>query len=220
MKAFTPKNITAGFAANVLFPSDSDRVLRSMPKPVVNLDVPRVHEVHARICSQNEVPQTPVTPVSASGLMLLHNLIMKQDARTLDERRRQDLQRHLQKYAKAAQVSFAKCALQQNHIRLLLKVNDETKVRAKVMGYDERKEAREKRAKTEAATKAKGKGKRGRKRTNAAPEADVAEPKPKAARVSEARKLPVLADVQISGTTVTNDGAVLEPWRAPVARMY
>jgi hypothetical protein len=229
-KAFTPENVRVGFAASGLFPFDLDRVLRSIPEPVVNTSVPRVDEVPARICSQNEVPQTPVTPVSAEGLMLLHNLIMKQDARTLDETRRQDLQRHLQKYAKAAQVSFAKGALQQNHIPFLLKMKDEAKVRrstkplilgrAKVMGYDELKEAREKRAETEAATKAKGKGKRGRKRTNAAPEADAAEPKPKAARVSEARKLPVPADVQNSGTIVAEDEAVPKPWRAPVARMY
>lgn len=43
--------------------------------------------------------------------MSLHNLIMKQDACTLDETRRQNLQRHLQKYAKVAQVFFAKGAL-------------------------------------------------------------------------------------------------------------
>ena len=88
------------------------------------------------------------------------------------------------------------------------------------MGYDELKEAREKRAETEAATKAKGKGKRGRKRTNAALEADAAELKPKAARVSKARKLPVPADEQMSRTLVAEDKAVGEPWRALVARMY
>jgi hypothetical protein len=69
-----------------------------------------------------------------------------------------------QKFAKAAQLFFAKDALQQNHIQLLLKVNDEAKVRrstkpltlarAKVMGYNELKEAREKRAEIETAKKA------------------------------------------------------------------
>jgi REP element-mobilizing transposase RayT len=177
-----------------------------MLKPVVNLSAPRVDEVHVRTCSQNEVPQTPATLVSAEGLMSLHNLIMKQDARALNEIRRQDLQRHLQKYAKAAQLSFAEGALQQNHVQLLLKIKDEAKVlrstkplilgRAKVMGYNELTKAREKRAETEAAKTAQGKGKRGRKRTSAAPEADAAEPKPKAARVSEARKLPVPAKAQ------------------------
>lgn len=163
--------------------------------------------------------------------MSLHNLIMEQDARALDKTQRQDLQRHLQKYAKAAQVSFAKGALQQNHIQLLLKVNNEAKVRrstkplilgrAKVIGYDELKEAREKRAEAEVATKAKGKRKRGRKRTNAALEADAAEPKqPKATRVGKARKLLVPADSQVSRTLVAEDEAIPGPWRAPVARMY
>lgn len=124
-----------------------------------------------------------------------------------------------------------KGALQQNHIQLLLKVNDEAKVRrstkplilgrAKVMGYDELKEAREKRAEVEAATKAKDKGKRGRKRTNAALEADAAEPKqPKAIRVGKARKLLVPADSQVGRTLVAEDEAIPGPWRAPVARMY
>jgi hypothetical protein len=229
-KAFTPKNIIAGFAASGLFPFDPDRVLRSMPKPVVNLSVPRVDGVPARMFSQNEVPQTPVTPVSTEGLMSLHNLIMKHDACTLDETRRRNLQRHLQKYAKAAQVSFAKGALQQNHIQLLLKVNDEAKVRrstkplilgrAKVMGYDELKEAREKRAEAEAAAKATGKGKRGRKRTSAAPEEDAAGRKPKAARVSAERKPAVTANVQINATPCSETSVLLESWRAPVARMY
>ena len=56
------------------------------------------------------------------------------------------------------------------------------------MGYDEFKEAREKRAEIEAATKAKGKGKHGQKRISAAPEEDASGPKPKAARVSEESK--------------------------------
>jgi REP element-mobilizing transposase RayT len=220
-KAFTSKNIIAGFTASGLFPFNLDRVLRSMPKPAVDSNVLRIDALNVMICAENEIPQTPATPVSAAGLMSLHNLIMKQDAHTLDETRRQDLQRHLQKYAKAAQVSFAKGALQQNHIQLLLKVNDEAKVRrstkplilgrAKVMGYDELKEAREKRAATEAATKAKGKGKRGRKRTNAAAEADAAEPKSKAARLSETQELPVPANAQVSGTIISEDKAVPGP---------
>jgi hypothetical protein len=32
-KAFTPKNIKAGFAASGLFPFNPDRVLRDIPKP-------------------------------------------------------------------------------------------------------------------------------------------------------------------------------------------
>ncbi|KAF2621819.1 hypothetical protein BU25DRAFT_495530 [Macroventuria anomochaeta] len=85
-----------------------------------------------------------------------------------------------------AQLSFAKGALQQNHIRLLLTINNEANVRrstkslvlgkTKVMGYEERKVAREKRVEKDAAQKVKGKGKRGQNRTSAVLEADAAEP--------------------------------------------
>jgi hypothetical protein len=40
-RAFTPKNIKAGFAASGLFQLNPDRVLRDMPKPVDDLTVPR-----------------------------------------------------------------------------------------------------------------------------------------------------------------------------------
>lgn len=72
---------------------------------------------------------TPATPVSAEALMSLQNLIMKQDAYALDETSKQSLQRHLHKFVKAAQTSFAKGVLQQDHIRFLNKINDEAKVR-------------------------------------------------------------------------------------------
>jgi hypothetical protein len=56
------------------------------------------------------------------------------------------------------------------------------------MGYEELVEAREKRAEKEAAWKVRGKGKRGRKRTSAAPEADAEKPKTKATRVTKKSK--------------------------------
>jgi len=58
--------------------------------------------------------QSPVTPVSAEGLMSLQNVIMKQDTSGLDETSKQRLHKRLQKLGKAAQASFAKGALQQN----------------------------------------------------------------------------------------------------------
>ena len=168
-KAFTSKNIIAGFAASGLFPFNPDRVLRSMPKPLAGLTIPKAGEVNVEACHQNEVPQTPVTPVSAGGLVSLRNVIIEQDASTLDETSKRNLQRHLHKLAKATQLSLAKGSLQENHIRFLLTVNNEAKVRrstkslvlgkAKVMGYEELVEAREKRVEKEAAQKAKGKGK-------------------------------------------------------------
>jgi hypothetical protein len=160
-KAFTSKNIIAGFAASGLFPFNPDRVLRSMPKPLADLTIPKADEVNVEACRENEVPQTPVTPVSAEGLVLLRNLIIEQDAGALDETSKRNLQRHLHKLAKAAQLSLAEGALHKKHIRFLLTVNSEAKVRqsttslvlgkAKVMGYEELVEAREKRAEKDAA---------------------------------------------------------------------
>lgn len=90
------------------------------------------------------------------------------------------------------------------------------------MGYDELKEAREKRAKTEAkaAIKAQTKGKRGRKRASAALEADASKPARKAARVSQARKAPVPVNEGISRVLISDDVVASEQWRAPVARMF
>jgi hypothetical protein len=44
-KAFTPKNIKAGFAISGLFLFNPDRVLRSMPAPPAELAIPRADEV-------------------------------------------------------------------------------------------------------------------------------------------------------------------------------
>jgi hypothetical protein len=231
-KAFTSKNIIAGFAVSGLFPFNPDRVLRSMPKPLADLTISNADEVDVEACRQNEVPQTPVTPVSAEGLVSLRNMIIEQDANALDETSKRNLQRHLYKLAKAAQLSLAKGSLQENYIWFLLTVNKEAKVRrstkslvlgkAKVMGYKELVEAREKRAEKEAARKVKGKGKRGRKRTSAAPEADAEKPKTKATRVTKKSKSATTmnAVVQIDGIVVAQVEAAPAPWTAPVARMY
>jgi hypothetical protein len=233
-KAFTLKNIVAGFAASGLFPFNPNRVLRSIPKPVADLAVPQANEMNDEICHRNEAPRTPVTPVTAEGLMSLRNLIIEQDADALDEAKKRSLQRHLQKLAKAAQLFFAKGALQQNHIRFLLIINNEAKARratkslvlgkAKVMGYEELVEAREKRAEKDAALRAKGKGKRGRKRTSAVLEADAAEPKTKAARMTKAQA-PALEPERATAiwstvAAVVGRDTTPDPWRAPVARMY
>lgn len=115
-------------------------------------------------------------------------------------------QRHIQKFANAAQTCFTERALQREQIHFLRKVNNEAKVRrstkslvlgkAKVMSYEDLEEARAKRAAKDAA-KAKGKGKRGPKPKSAAPEADALEPKAKVVRTSEAPEQ-VRASVQVA----------------------
>ena len=152
-------------------------------------------------CHQDQVPQTPVTPVSAEGLASLHNLI-KQDAHTLNKTSIQRLERHVQKLANAAQISFAERALLHDQNQMLTRMNNEAKVRrstrsivlgkAKVMSFEDIEVAQATRAAKEVI---KGKGKRGRKRKSAAQEAD--EPEPEVARLMYT---PV-------------------PWTAPVAQM-
>ena len=136
-----------------------------------------------------------MTPVSAEGLASLHNLI-KQDAHTLNGTSIRRLERHVQKLANAAQISFAERALLYDQNQLLTKMNNEAKVRrfirsvvlgkAKVMSFKDIEVARAARA---AKDVIKGKGKRGRKRKSAALEADEPEtepePEPKVACVTK-----------------------------------
>jgi hypothetical protein len=243
-KAFTPKNIKAGFAASGLFPLNPERVLRDMPKPPADLNVSIVDVAEVGACPQDIVPQTPVTPVSAEALMSLENLIIKKDAHMLDDASKSNLQRHVQKLVKAGRTSFAKGVLQDDQIRFLTTINDEAKVRrstrslvlgkAKVMSYEDLVEARVKRAEKDAAKEAKSKGKSGRKRQSSMPEADEDTPA-KSKRGRKRKSVLPEADAPVSyinvaqtsqaplpegATTLVGDDIVPEPWRAPVARMY
>ena len=241
-KAFTKRNIRAGWAACGLFPFNPDRVLRVTPKPPAQSTIPRADEIKVGSCHQDEVPQTPVTPVSAEGLASLHNLI-KQDAHTLNGTSIQRLERHVQKLANAAQISFAERALLHDQNQMLTKMNNEAKVRrstrsvvlgkAKVMSYEDIEEARAKRAAKEAI---KGKGKRGRKRKSAALEADEPETEeperetePEVARAAKEivngrgkrgrKRKSAAQEADEPEPEVARIIDVPVPWRAPVARM-
>jgi hypothetical protein len=85
-----------------------------MPKPPAELTIPKADAVKVGPCPQDEVLQTPVTPVSAETLMSLQNLIINQDAHAFDKTSKQSLQRHFKKFANAAQKTFAKGVLQQS----------------------------------------------------------------------------------------------------------
>ena len=54
-RAFTPKNIKAGFATSGLFPFNPDRVLRDMPRPVADLTVPKADEIEVGSCPHDIV---------------------------------------------------------------------------------------------------------------------------------------------------------------------
>jgi hypothetical protein len=190
-------------------------------------------------CSQDEVPQTPVTPVSAEAFISLQKLIVKQDAHALDETSKQNLERHIQKLTNAAQTAFAKGALQKAQIQFLLKINNKAKVRrstkslvlgkAKVMSYEDLVTKRaEREAKDQA--KAKGKGKRGWKRKNPAeadvPEVDVPEPGkgkrgrkrkdlPEAGAPEPRAKVARLNEAQVEEDEITSESP-----KALVARMW
>lgn len=83
-RAFSKRNIAAGWAACSLFPFNPDRVLRVTLKPLAQSTILGADETGGASCNGDERPQTPVTLVSAEALVSLHNLI-KQDAYTLDD---------------------------------------------------------------------------------------------------------------------------------------
>jgi hypothetical protein len=123
---------------------------------------------------------TPVTPVTTEALTSLHNLIKQE----LNEPSKHRIQRHVQKLASAAKISFAKQSLLQDQNRFLFEITSKAKARrsarsvvlgkAKVMSYEDLEEARAKRAAKEKATA--GKGKRGPKRKSPTPEAEAEGP--------------------------------------------
>jgi len=192
---FMPKNVKAGFATNGLFPFNPDRILRYMPKPPADpndLTISRAEETNIGSCPQDEISQTSVTPISVDSFISLQNLIIKEIAHVLNDTCKQKLERHILKFTKTGQQGFVREAqglvreaLKDNRIELLDIINNEAKVRcstkllvlgkAKIMNYEDLEEAQAKRAEKEAAKKAKGNSKRGRKRKRATPVADVSE---------------------------------------------
>jgi hypothetical protein len=112
-KAFSKRNIMQAWAATGLFPFNPDRVLRRTPKPPAQLALPRSEETTGNSGMPDEVPQTPITPVSAEAFISLHNLI-KKDTHTLNETSIPRVQKCVQKLANAGQRAFASCALLEN----------------------------------------------------------------------------------------------------------
>lgn len=228
----------------VCFRSTPTESLKMTPKPPTQSTVPRADEIQVGSSHEDEVPQTPVTPVLAKGLASLHNLI-KQDALTLNEKSIPRIQRHVQKLANAAQIFLADGALLNDQVQMLTGMNNEAQVRrstravvlgkAKVMSSEDIEVARAARAAKEVI---KGKGKRGRKRKSATLEADEPETEVEAVpEVAHAAK-EVITGKRKHGRK--RKSAVQEanepepepeqevvqtieasvPWRAPVARMY
>ncbi|KAI2475622.1 hypothetical protein Ptr902_12947 [Pyrenophora tritici-repentis] len=196
-RAFTLKNIKAGFAASGLFPFNPERVLRTVPKPPAELTLAVTNEVP---CQEYESPQTPVTPVSAEGLISLQDMILRKDAHALDETSKQSLERHVLMFAKAAQLSLTKGALQQNQIQFLMVINNEAKPRRstradilekgswQVFSYEHLQGKRLKHAEMDAAKEAKARARRSRKCTNITQDGLEATPSASTKRRGQKRK--------------------------------
>jgi hypothetical protein len=223
-KVFPTRNIISSWAATGFSPFNPERVLRGMTEPVPELSISISNE---ESLAQDEIPRTPVTPVTTDGLTSLHKSF-QQDAYALsDESGKLRAQRHIQKLANAAQVSFAKQVLLEDQNQFLSKVNKKAKVRrstrpvvlgrVKVMSYEDLGEARKNRAEKENAKAAAGKGKRGRKRKHAEVESGI-EPDPEASPA--ARKQKEKATPMSEPAKMPEPARVSEPWGAPVARMY
>lgn len=123
--ALTTRNTKVGWAATGLFPFRPEKVLRKTPKlPAELITSAGVKPVGS--CPQVRISQTPMTLVRTDALTSSHNTI-KQDA--VDQPSKMRQQRCIQKLTRAAQISYAECALLQDQGRLLSEVTKEVKVR-------------------------------------------------------------------------------------------
>jgi hypothetical protein len=115
--AFTRRNILAGWSKGGLIPLNPQRVLKDIERPADEpLDttgaltqLPRDPQYESP--APTVAPVTPVTPITAEGFASLRDLILERNGHTLDDAERQNLQRYLQKFTKAAQTSIARGAL-------------------------------------------------------------------------------------------------------------
>ena len=242
-RAFTRKNILAGFAACGLFPFNPERVLRDMVKPLTDVVESTSAKVTVDAPCQRSLPLgTPATPVSAEAFAALQDQIIKQNANTLDRTSQQRLQKYLEKMVKGAQTACASGVLLQDQIRFLTTINNEAKTRRSTrsdilgkgrrMTYEDLEQARIKRKEKEDAKKAKGSSQRGGKRKAVISVVDMPEPQAKTWEVDEEPDVLVnaladaLADpapeviLQMGGTLGIEDTVVATPFRAPVARMW
>lgn len=94
-RAFTKKNILAGWSKAGLFPFNPDKVLRDISSPPV--ECTEDLEVLTSRTLQGPAMQSPKMPVSAETFVSLQDLILEQDASELDPTNKCSLQRHLRK---------------------------------------------------------------------------------------------------------------------------
>ncbi|KAF7506969.1 hypothetical protein GJ744_011100 [Endocarpon pusillum] len=169
------KELLAGWRRSGLLTSNQYRVLADTLKNPAEITVPKADEVKVRVCPQDEVLPTPLTPVLVEALTSLLDMKVPQD-----ETSEQHKERLHQKVANAAHTSFAKNALLQDRNQFLTTINNEGKVRrstkseilrkARVTSFEDLEKARAERAAKEAAKGAKKAAKEAKKVMAAAPE--------------------------------------------------
>jgi len=227
-RALTKRNIMVGWIATGLFSFNLERVLRHTSKAPIELTVPKANK--AMSCSQEQVlqtPITPITPVMIGALTLLHNIIKQE----LNKPSKDRIQRHVQKLACIAQILFVKQTLLQDQNRFLSKINNKVKVcqsirsvilgKTKVISYEDLEEARAKRAAKEKAIASKGKRDPKRKSPTLEPEP---EPEPELEAQAGSPKAvtdsSMLKDKVARMSKIEPAKTLGAPWRAPVGRMY
>ena len=220
-----------------MFPFNPDRVLADTPKPLTEFTTPKADELKEGPYPQHEALPTPATPVSAEALTSLLNIIKLVSD---NETSRQHKERLQQKVTTAAQTFLAKNALLEDRNQFLTKINDEGKVRrstksetlgnARVMSFEDLEKARAERVIKEATKEAKKAAKEAKEAAKEAKEG-VKEVKKLATAVRRTRSrkcksgeeggTPELKAIVVrtSEAKVENE-VTLQPWRAPVARMW
>jgi hypothetical protein len=178
-QALTSRNIRARWAKAGLFPFNPEKVLSDIPKPLAELTAPKINEQKVVSCVQDQIPQTPATPVSAEALVSLLDMIKQAPD---DEENRAHKERLQQKHTNATQRSFAERTLLEEHNRFLAQINNEAKPRrstksnvlgtAKVMSYEDLEKAKAQRVAKEAAKEAKKAEKEVKKAEREAKKAD------------------------------------------------
>lgn len=216
-----------------MYPFNPRRVLDKIPKPV-NQSTPSVSDgAESGLGAHDEVPQTPVTPVSAQALTVLLDKIEQIPDTESHRKVKEKLQ---QKHAKATRLCIAELSMLQIRNDALTQINNEGKVRrsakpnivgrARIMAWDDIEAAR-----SEIAAKAKEKEEKKARREAKNAEKEAMKAASKSTPGRKRKTSPVAADVPESSNKSPRMDEASDPWEfqrvwvgeeqqiAPVARM-
>jgi hypothetical protein len=156
-QVLTARNIRSGWSGAGLYPFNPSKVLDKIPKPAPQLTIPINDITEPCPGPQDQMPRTPLTPVSAEALAKLLNTIKQVPD---DEASRSYKEKLQQKHIDATRRCIAERDLLQIQNQFLTEINNESKVRrstkskivgrARIMLWEDQEAAR-----AELATKAK-----------------------------------------------------------------